>query len=62
MVYQYMSRYDIQISWVIWKCYGYQVKEYKTPKMARLEGGIKFEIRGDKGRLYDPYCRLAPDK
>lgn len=62
LVYQYRARDAIQIAGVIWKCYGYQVKEYKTPRMARLEGGIKFEIRGDKGRIYDPFDKLAPDK
>lgn len=62
MVYQYRARDAIQIAGVIWKCYGYQVKEYKTPRMARLEGGIKFEMRGDKGRLFDIYGKLAPDK
>jgi len=62
LVLQYRAQDAAQIAGVIWKSTGYPVEQTASPRYTRFPDGTRVEMRGDQGRLYDVYGRLAPDR
>jgi phytanoyl-CoA hydroxylase len=63
LVFQYRAQDAIQLAGVLWRCTGYQVSAPgKIKGTSRFFDGTRVELRGAKGRLYDKYDQLAPDK
>lgn len=62
MIFQYRAQDAVQFAGVVWRCNGFAVEDRVTPRRARFPDGTTVEMRGDDGRLYDPYHRFAPDR
>ena len=62
LVYQYRTLDNVQLAGVIWNCTGDLVNSGEGKGFARFSDGTSVELRGENGRLYDKFMKLAPDK
>jgi hypothetical protein len=58
---QVRRRDAAQLAGPIWRCSGLAMSPARQPGRARFPDGTSVEVRGERGRLYDPFGRLAPD-
>lgn len=61
LYFQYRTVDNAQLAGTIYKATGYPVTKRRGSRRARFMDGTVVELRGENGRLYDLYGKLAPD-